>query len=968
MISTESHPGNGSRTKGSVLVVDDNPDNLRLLTGILTEKGYKVRPAPSGSLALTSVQSTLPDVILLDIKMPGMDGYEVCRRLKSDERTRDVPVLFISALDEVMDKIKGFGVGGIDYITKPFQHEEVLARVETHVSLSRMHKRLEQARNELEDRVRERTADLAQANEALRQSERKLSIRNRIAGIFLTVPDEEIYGEILQFVLEVMKSKYGIFGYINEDAAYVCPSMTRDVWDQCRVPDKDIVFPRETWGGIWGRALIEKKTLYSNEPFRVPEGHIPITRALDVPIIHQEEVIGNLLVANKGIDYDDNDQAMLETVASHIAPILSARLQRDRQEGARKLAEETLREGERRYRELADSLPQVVFEMDEKGIFTFVNRNAFDISGYTQSDFDKGFNAFQMLIPEDRERALENMQRVLNGEIINGAEYTALRKDGSTFPVIIHTNPVMRDNKPIGLRGIVIDLTEQKKMEADLTRRAMAMDQSMDTIVITDTNGTITYVNPAFEKITGYSRKEAIGENPSVLKSGKQDEAFYRRLWQTISGGKTWIGQFINKKKDGSHYTEEATISPVFSPSGEIVNYVAVKRDITDKINLETQLRQSQKMEGIGRLAGGVAHDFNNLLMSIMGHADLALMSLAEDDPLRGRLEQIIGGGERAASLTRQLLAFSRKQILQPVVLDPNSLITGFVKMLERLIGEDVELETVLASGLRLLEADPGQMEQIIMNLAVNARDAMPDGGKLTIETVNADLNEDYAKEHDVSLQPGPYVMLGVSDTGMGMDDKTKSLIFEPFFTTKEVGKGTGLGLSTVYGIVKQSGGYIWVYSEPGHGTTFKIYLPAVEGEAVSRKEKEISPERLTGSETILIVEDDDKVRNLGREILEPQGYSILEAKNGIEALRVSEEHGDQIHLMIADVVMPKMGGRELEERLRPLRPEMKVVYMSGYTDETIVHHGVLEPGIEFLQKPLRSESLKRKVREVLDA
>jgi len=301
------------------------------------------------------------------------------------------------------------------------------------------------------------------------------------------------------------------------------------------------------------------------------------------------------------------------------------------------------------------------------------------------------------------------------------------------------------------------------------------------------------------------------------------------------------------------------------------------------------------------------------------------------------------------------------------VVLDLNTLIAGFVKMLERMIGEDVELEIVLASGLSRVEADPGQMEQIIMNLVVNARDSMLDGGKLIIETVNVDLDKDYAKEHDVSMQPGPHVMLGVSDTGMGMDDKTKSHIFEPFFTTKEVGKGTGLGLSTVYGIVKQSGGYIWVYSEPGQGTTFKIYLPAVEREAAQVQEEQTSSDDFTGSETILIVEDDDSLRNMVCEILEPQGYSILEAQNGIEALRVSESHSGQIHLMLTDVVMPKMGGRELEEHLRPLRPDMKVIYMSGYTDNAILHHGVLSPGIEFLEKPFTPAGLRKKVREVLD-
>ena len=511
------------------------------------------------------------------------------------------------------------------------------------------------------------------------------------------------------------------------------------------------------------------------------------------------------------------------------------------------------------------------------------------------------------------------------------------------------------------------DLKDSNEMLVDSEKKFRGLIEALPVGISLSTpgaKGTVTDINSAQWKMFGYDSKEEFLKLPAS--AHYQDPNERERFSELRERGpvKHHLLQF--KRKDGALLWGSVSSVTQVAEDGTI-QFINVVEDITKEKKLEAQLRQAQKMEAVGRLAGGVAHDFNNLLMSIMGHADLALMSLAEDDPLRRNLEEIKGGGKRAAALTRQLLAFSRRQILQPVVLDLNALITGFVKMLERLIGEDVELETVLASGLRRVEADPGQMEQVIMNLVINARDAMPGGGKLTIETVNVDLDEDYVREHDAGLQPGPYVMLGVSDAGTGMDEETRSLIFEPFFTTKEEGEGTGLGLSTVYGIVKQSGGYIWVYSEPGQGTTFKIYLPAVEGEAVSREKEEISPERLTGSETILIVEDDDKVRNLVCEILEPQGYSILEAENGIEALRVSEEHGDQIHLMIADVIMPKMGGRELAERLRPLRPDMKVIYMSGYTDNAILHHGVLSPGIEFLQKPISSEALKRKVREVLD-
>jgi signal transduction histidine kinase/ActR/RegA family two-component response regulator len=379
----------------------------------------------------------------------------------------------------------------------------------------------------------------------------------------------------------------------------------------------------------------------------------------------------------------------------------------------------------------------------------------------------------------------------------------------------------------------------------------------------------------------------------------------------------------------------------------------------------EDQLRQSQKLEAVGRLAGGVAHDFNNLLTIITGYSELLLFKKELDGASREKIEGIRNAGVRAASLTRQLLAFSRKQVLQPVVLDLNSLVEGVSKMLDRLIGEDIQITMALRPNIKRIHADPGQIEQVIVNLAVNARDAMPRGGKITIETANAELDEPYAATH-VAARAGHYVMLSVSDTGVGMDAETQKQIFEPFFTTKEVGKGTGLGLSTVYGIVKQSGGNIWVYSEVNKGTSFKIYFPQVEGDAESLQtaHESLLPQ---GTETILLAEDENMVRALARENLSNLGYQVLEAGNGEEALKVSNEYQGEINLLLTDVVMPRMSGRELAERVAADRPGLPVLYMSGFTDDAIVHHGVLEPGTEFLEKPFTLNGLARKVRQVLD-
>ncbi len=415
----------------------------------------------------------------------------------------------------------------------------------------------------------------------------------------------------------------------------------------------------------------------------------------------------------------------------------------------------------------------------------------------------------------------------------------------------------------------------------------------------------------------------------------------------------------------------QAHLEPRLDVSGHVEGTLGVALDITERRLLEQQLLQAQKMEAIGQLAGGVAHDFNNLLAIVVGYCDLLSEELEAGSPERKYVQEIRKAGNRAVSLTRQLMAFSRKQVLEPRVLDLNQVVADTDRMLRRIIGEDIDLAVLFASKLWSVKIDPGQMEQVILNLALNARDAMPGGGKLTIETGNVELDETDVARH-VTMPPGSYVMLAVSDNGTGMSPHTQERIFEPFFTTKEKGKGTGLGLATVYGIVKQSGGYIWVYSEEGKGTTFKIYLPPVAeplesapNDRPSGAWSAISPR---GTETVLLVEDEESVRELGRRCLEGQGYAVLEACDSNQALEICRNHSQAIHLMVTDVVMPGLDGRQLAQRAAGLRPQMKVLYVSGYTENTIVHRGVLDPGISFLQKPFRPMDLAVKIREVLDA
>ena len=499
-----------------------------------------------------------------------------------------------------------------------------------------------------------------------------------------------------------------------------------------------------------------------------------------------------------------------------------------------------------------------------------------------------------------------------------------------------------------------------------------AVEQAAEVILITDVTGTIEYVNPAFTTVTGHGRAEAVGQNTRMLRSGEQDPAFYAELWRTISDGRTWTGRMINKRKDGALYTEEATISPVRDASGEIRHFVAVKRNISEELRLaaesealQAQMQQAQKLESVGQLAGGVAHDFNNMLGVILGYGELILAELHEGDPLRGDLNEMMAAGQRSKALTRQLLAFSRRQVLRPEVLDLNSLVREFEKMLRRLIGEDIELILDLAPDIGPVLADPGQLEQVLLNLAVNARDAMPRGGRLQIGTIEEALAADLSPEHP-RTKGERYVSLVVTDSGSGIDRAIIGRIFDPFFTTKEVGRGTGLGLSTVYGIVQQSGGHISVQSEPGHGTTFRVFLPRTQatGESRSARPPELVPHG--AGEQILLVEDDEVLRRLVSTILSRLGYRVTVAANGGEALLLVEQQGLRPDLLVTDIVMPILGGPELVARLHTRFPSLRALYMSGYADDEIRASGMLRDDAPFIQKPFTIADLARTLRLAL--
>ena len=601
------------------------------------------------------------------------------------------------------------------------------------------------------------------------------------------------------------------------------------------------------------------------------------------------------------------------------------------------------------------------------GTITSWNAGAERIYGYSEAEIIG--KPVSILVPIDRPDEIPNILECLKrNEIVNHFETVRVRKDGKEIQVELTVSPI-RDamERIVGASTIGRDISERKQNEKELHRLAALVESSNDAIIGKTLDGIITNWNIGAQQIYGYSASEIVGKSISTIFPPDLYHEITEMMEKIRLGERVAKADTIRLRQDGKKIHVALTLSPIKDSDGRVIGVSTVARDITENRLLEEKLRQAQKMEAVGQLAGGVAHDFNNLLGVILGYSGLLLEGLSLNDPSRKAIEEIQKAGERAALLTRQLLAFSRKQVLQPKVLDLNAVVSGMENLLNRLLGETIELRVVLNPAIGRIKADFGQLEQIIMNLAVNSRDAMPAGGILTIETSNVELDDGYAAQH-VATQPGPHVMLAVTDNGCGMDASTKAHIFEPFFTTKGIGKGTGLGLATVYGIVKQSGGSVWVYTEPGIGTTFKIYLPRVDQVPENEPLMDTTDRIDRGLQTILIVEDDAALLQVIRQSLEEVGYVTLAARGPAEAIYIFENHSGTINLMVTDVIMPGMSGDHLASHLSALRPEMKVLYISGYTDGTIVHHGVLDPGLAFLQKPFSPRALARKVSDVLAA
>jgi two-component system cell cycle sensor histidine kinase/response regulator CckA len=827
----------------------------------------------------------------------------------------------------------------------------------------------------------------------LQDRRRKRSLKNsNVASPFPTEhaksmeKETNVLEQQIEFILGVTRTGLDIIDS-NFNIRYIDPEWAKVYGDPAGKKCYEYFMDRKEVCPNCGIPIaLKTKRITVTEETLVKEGNRPI----QVTTIPFRDGDGEWLVAEVNVDISERkrtEEALRKAheeleirVQERTAELARANEAMQAEIIERKQTEENLQKSEEKYRTILETMQEAYYELDLAGHFTFVNDALCKHLGYTKEELI-GTKSNQYQDEANGKKTYQAFNEIYRtGEPVEalGSEY--IRKDGTKGTYEMSAS-LIRDaqGKPIGFRGVTRDITERKRAEEALRQSEgkyrTIIENIQDGYFENDLAGNFTFANDVICRHLGYTREELIGMNYRQY----TDEENGRRLFQNYSGLYR-TGQPIKPfeagyvRKDGGKLVAEISVSLIRDSGGKPIAFRGISRDITErkqaeeeKLSLQEQLRQSQKMEAIGQLAGGVAHDFNNLLTVIRGYSQLSLFDLKEDSPLRGNLQEIEKATQRATDLTRQLLAFSRRQILDLKVVDLNALLKDLEKMLRRIIGEDIELVTLLSGDLGKVKVDPSQIEQVIFNLAVNARDAMPSGGKLAIETANVELDEEYAHAH-VNVAPGRYVRLSVSDTGVGMSQETKEKVFEPFFTTKAKGKGTGLGLSMVYGIVKQSNGNIWLYSEPNRGTTFRIYFPRTEEEADTLHEREETDFFPRGTETVLLVEDDELVRDLATRLLEQQGYRVLKAGDGQEALLVAKERvGETIHLLLADIVMPQMGGKELADWLKISRPNVKVLYMSGYADNAIVHHGLLDPGTHFLQKPFSLKTLSHKVREVLD-
>ncbi len=949
-----------------ILLVDDDPVQLKLHRLQLEERGFLVRTASDASQALIAARDETPDAIVSDLVMPGMDGMDLCRTIRLDPALAHVPFILTTASGssvEVDDEALAEGAGVNAFVPRSPDLDQVLTALSE--SLASGSRRTPSAsatatlditeeKTKITARVMRELEHQAYLNQSL---SRELATKTAQLGIMTAIADvmsksadlESMLHEVLARTLDAAGVSIGAI-YLSDG-----PSLMR-LACQFGYPESAAARLHD----FFGRPELLSDVLATGNPLQVRSntlgdlgvwfgGKSDSAFFTLLPLMIGGDRLGVLFIASAQRQLGRDWLRMATAVGTQIAQAVAL---------ARSLTR--MRESEQRFRAVSANAPVGIFECDASGRCRFANPQCQHLLGHAATWIDA-------VHPEERQIVAARWREAVESRRGFSIECRFSGPEGHMRWAGVRIVPP--PNGGHGYFGTIADVTDRKVAEEALRQNLELLhavtEGTSDLIVAKDLAGRYLMVNSAAAAVFGRKPSEIAGSTDVQLFPATAAHWIRSSDYDVAMTGET-------KVYEESFASADGTVRPYLSSKGvlrardrTVTGTFSISRDMTEHKALESQLRQAQKMEAVGRLAGGVAHDFNNMLTAIMSYAELLHSDLPNEGALHENLDEIRQAARRAAGLTRQLLAFSRQQLLEPRVLDPNDVVLGLEKMLRRLIGEDIDLVTKLGSPIGRVRADPGQIEQAILNLVINARDAMPDGGRLSIETADVELDDRYTSDHGID-GVGPYVMIAITDSGQGMDKATQARIFDPFFTTKEQGKGTGLGLSTVYGIVKQSGGFVWVYSEPGQGSTFKIYLPRID--APLEAPVVAAPIRTTaGRETVLVVEDEEALRRVAERILLRDGYNVLVAGSGSEALTLAQDSRRPIDIIATDVVMPGLGGRELVRRLLELHLDAKVLFMSGYTDDAVLRHGIPEPGTAFLQKPFSGLALTRKIREILD-
>jgi PAS domain S-box-containing protein len=1012
--------------KPRILVVEDEVIVARDICQQLTEQGYEaVAHTPHAEAAIELAEKLHPDLVLMDVSLAGaMDGITAAREIR--ERFA-VPVVFLTAFTsrETLDRAKE--VEPFGYIIKPFSEQELRTAIEIALYKNRAEARLRGS----EARYRALTESANDAIVTTDRTGQIVGW-NRGATRLFGYPEAEVFGQPVTLLTPDRFRGDHADHMARADSGGTHRIIGRSVEltgrrkDGSEMPIELSLSQWETAEGHFVTSIIRDITERQRAKVALEESEKQFRAMFDLASIGMcqadvrtgrwlrvnrkfSEITGYpvdelLRIGNADITHPDDRQKDwdgFQQVVRGAAPEYHIEKRYIRKDGAviwvrvnmtvlrdaageplrsmatieditaRRQAAETLRISEERFRSILQSVQFVAVQgYAPDGATQYWNKASEVLYGYTAEEAI-GRNLLDLIIPDEmREGVRQAMQAMAaTGEPVPAGELPMQRKDGARVTVFSSHTIIKMPGRPQELFCVDIDLTERKRSEARLRLQGGALDAAANAIVITNRAGTIEWVNAAFTTFSGHTAAEAIGKSPGqLLRSGKQDPAFFKAMWETILAGEVWNGEIINRHKDGHLYTEEMTITPIRDEHGTITQFIAVKQDITKRKALEEQFRQAQKMEAIGQLAGGVAHDFNNILAAVMMY-----LGLLQDEPtltptIRSSLKELSREIQRGAVLTRQLLAFSRQQAMESTRLDLATIVSGLIKMLSRLLGENIKILVERDPAVAAVEADAGMMEQVVINLCINARDAMPRGGSLTLRTETIAVAPGSSAEPS-GVRPGRFVRLSVTDTGDGMSAETLQHIFEPFFTTKAVGKGTGLGLATVYGIVQQHGGWVTVESVLGQGTSFHVHLPASSEVATCAPAPgaPLAPAK-GGSETILLVEDEPSLRTIVALMLRHHGYHVIEASDGHEAMRLWKQHSAAISLLFTDLVMPNgLSGQELIARLRALRPTLKVIACTGYNKHLTTSQFPPESGIILLRKPFDSTEARVAVRACLD-